>query len=86
MITTTTTAKMMMMTTMTTGADDNNVYLVRVDGHAGGEAHHGDAVEAGGVGHGRGRQVVVGLGRVAHQDGIDLESHVLFISKITQNT
>lgn len=50
-------------------------HLVGVDGHAGGEAHHGDAVEAGGVGDGGGSEVVVGLRRVTHQDGVDLQGH-----------
>lgn len=50
-------------------------HLVGVDGHAGGEAHHGDAVEAGGVGDGGGGEVVVGLRRVTHQDGVDLQGH-----------
>lgn len=50
-------------------------HLVGVDGHAGGEPHHGDAVEARGVGDGRGSEVVAGLGRVTHQDGVDLQRH-----------
>lgn len=47
-------------------------YLVWVDGHAGGEPHHGDAVEACSVGDRRWSEVVIGLGRVTHQDSIDL--------------
>lgn len=50
-----------------------SAHLVGVDGHARGQAHHGDAVEARRVGHGRRRQVVVGLRRVAHQDGVHLK-------------
>lgn len=47
-------------------------YLVGVDGHPGGQTHHGDAVEAGSVGDRCWGQVVVGLRRVTHQDGVHL--------------
>lgn len=48
-------------------------HLVWVDGHAGGEPHHRDAVEACSVGDRRWSEVVIGLGRVTHQDSIDLQ-------------
>lgn len=50
-------------------------HLVGVDGHAGGEPDHRDAVEARGVGDGCGGEMVAGLGRVTHQDGVDLQRH-----------
>lgn len=50
-------------------------HLVRVDGHAGGEPHHGDAVEACSVWDGRWSEVVIGLWRVTHQDSVDLQWH-----------
>lgn len=50
-------------------------HLVWVDGHAGGEPHHGDTVEACCVRDGRRGEVVVGLGGVTHQDSVDLQIH-----------
>lgn len=50
-------------------------HLVGVDGHAGGEADHRDAVKARRVGDRRWSEVVIGLGRVTHQDSIDLQRH-----------
>lgn len=41
-------------------------HLVRVDGHAGGEADHRDAVKARRVGDRRWSEEVIGLGRVTH--------------------
>lgn len=48
-------------------------HLVWVDGHAGGEPDHRDAIKARRVGDRRWSQVVIGLGRVTHQDGVDLQ-------------
>lgn len=48
-------------------------HLVGVDGHARGEPHHRDAVEAGRVGDGRRGEMVAGLRRVTHQDGVNLQ-------------
>lgn len=48
-------------------------HLVWVDGHAGGQPDHGDAVEARRVRDRRWSEVVIGLGRVTHQDGVDLQ-------------
>lgn len=48
-------------------------HLVWVDGHASGESNHRDAVKSCGVGDGCRCEVVTGLWRVTHQDGIDLQ-------------
>lgn len=48
-------------------------HLVWVDGHAGGKPDHRDAVKARRVRDRRWSEVVIGLGRVTHQDGIDLQ-------------
>lgn len=48
-------------------------HLVWVDGHAGGQPDHRDAVEARRVRDRRWSEVVIGLGRVTHQDSIDLQ-------------
>lgn len=48
-------------------------HLVWVDGHAGGQPDHRDAVKARRVRDRRWSEVVIGLGRVTHQDSIDLQ-------------
>lgn len=48
-------------------------HLVWVDGHAGGKPDHRDAVKARRVRDRRWSEVVIGLGRVTHQDGVDLQ-------------
>lgn len=58
-------------------------HLVGIDGHACGEAHDRDAVEACGVGYRRGGEVVVGLGRMTHEDGIHLQTQVRGLKKNT---
>lgn len=62
-----------------------STYLVRVNRHASGEPHHGDAVEACGVGDRCRSQVVIGLGRVTHQDGVDLKGRTQHFALRLQN-